>query len=96
MQDPNSAQYTANAGVNISPSISSSKFMQARAGVTLGDWQASLFIDNLLNAHPITNYERTFTDAYNPANATNTVPLPQYNQYTFRPMTVGLSVSYRH
>ena len=96
VQDPNSAQYTANAGVNISPSISSSKFMQARAGLTLGDWQASLFIDNLLNAHPITNYERTFTDAYNPANATNSVPLPQYNQYTFRPMTVGLSVSYRH
>ena len=98
VQDPRSAQYTANAGTNgvaqnISPSLSSTKFLQFRSGVTLGDFQLALFVDNVLNAHPITNYERTFADAYNPAPV---VPVPQFNQYTFRPLTVGLSMTYRH
>ena len=99
VQDPRSAQYTANTLTQISPSLSSTKFLQFRSGVTLGDWQVSLFVDNVLNAHPITNYERTFTDAYNPvqfATPPGAVPLPQYNQYTFRPLTVGLTATFKH
>ena len=92
VQDPRSLQYTSNAGTNISPSLSSTKFMSLRSGVTLGDWQLAVFIDNVLNAHPITNYERTFTDGNNPGVA----PLPQYNHYTFRPFTLGLNFTYRH
>jgi outer membrane receptor protein involved in Fe transport len=92
IQDPNSAQYTSNAGGNISPTLPSTTFVQFRSGVSLGSWQVSVFIDNLLNSHTVTNYERSFTDGYNPALV---VPGPQYNYYTFRPFTIGLSATYR-
>ncbi len=94
VQDPQSVQYTSNTGTQISPSLSSTGFLQLRSGLTLGDWQLALFVDNLTNAHPITNYERSFTDSFNPNQGS--VPLPQYNQYTFRPMTVGLTATFRH
>jgi iron complex outermembrane recepter protein len=99
VQDPNSAQYTGNTLSNISPSLSSTSFVQFRSGITIGNWQLALFVDNLFNSHTITNYERTFTDAYNP-NQFNTpptaVPGPQYNYYTFRPRTIGLNATYRN
>ena len=98
VQDPNSKQYTQNTLYNISPSLPSTRFLQFRSGMTLGDWQVSLFVDNVLNSHPVTNYERVFTDSYNPAQFTTpptAVPGPQYNYYTFRPLTVGLSATFR-
>ncbi len=93
IQDPNSKQYTSTAGINISPSLPSTNFLQFRTGMTAGEWQLSLFVDNVLNSHPVTNYERVFVDAYNPNVP---VPIPQYNYYTFRPLTVGLSATFRH
>ncbi len=100
IQDPNAKQYVSNTLYNISPSLPSTRFLQFRSGMTLGGWQVSVFVDNVLNYHPVTNYERVFTDAYNPLQdpvpQTVGVPGPQYNYYTFRPLTVGLSATFRH
>jgi hypothetical protein len=62
--------------------------VQFRAGTSLGGWQVSFFVDNLLNSHTTTNYERSFTDTNNP---TYPPPGPQYNNYTFRPRTFGIT-----
>jgi hypothetical protein len=62
--------------------------VQFRTGTSFGGWQVSFFIDNLLNSHATTNYERTFIDSTNP---TFPPPGPQYNNYTFRPRTFGLT-----
>jgi iron complex outermembrane receptor protein len=87
IQDPRSSQYTAYP-YPISPTLPSTTFVQFRTGTTFGGWQVSLFVDNLLNTHVTTNYERSFTDANNP---TYPPPGPQYNFYTFRPRTIGIT-----
>ncbi len=98
VQDPRSAQYTGNTLNNISPTLPATSFVQFRSGLTLGNWQLAVFVDNLFNSHTVTNYERTFTDAFNPAQFTTpptAVPSPQYNYYAFRPLTVGISATFR-
>jgi iron complex outermembrane receptor protein len=87
IQDPRSAQYTP-FPVPISYTLPSTTFVQFRTGMSFGPWQASFFIDNLLNSHTTTNYERTFTDDSNPNFPP---PGPQYNNYTFRPRTIGIT-----
>ncbi|MFI4868633.1 MAG: TonB-dependent receptor [Steroidobacterales bacterium] len=91
IQDPRSSQYTS-FPTPLSYTLPSTTFVQFRAGTTLGAWDASFFIDNLLNSHTTTNYERTFTDSNNP---TYPPPGPQYNNYTFRPRTFGITVTFR-
>jgi iron complex outermembrane receptor protein len=93
IQDPRSAQYSfTDSGrpfpYQISPTTPSTTFVQFRTGTSFGGWQVSVFIDNLLNSHATTNYERTFIDSTNP---TFPPPGPQYNNYTFRPRTFGLT-----
>jgi len=57
--------------------------MSARIGVRPGRWDASLFVDNLLDSHDITSF---FHD----------VPTSGLVRYTaFRPRTIGLTVTYR-
>jgi iron complex outermembrane receptor protein len=88
IQDPRSSQYTQYP-YPISYSLPSTAFVQFRTGMELnGGWQVSFFIDNLTNTHVTTNYERTFTDANNPNYPP---PGPQYNNYTFRPRTFGIT-----
>jgi len=87
IQDPRSAQYTP-FPVPISYTLPSTTFVQFRTGMSFGPWQASFFIDNLLNSHTTTNYERSFTDGNNPNYPP---PGPQYNNYTFRPRTFGIT-----
>jgi iron complex outermembrane recepter protein len=84
LQDPRSAQYSP-----FTFGLPSTSFLQFRTGSNFGALEASFFIDNLLNSHALTNYERTFADGSNP-----TPPAPQYNYYTFRPRTFGLSFAY--
>ena len=86
IQDPRSAQYTQFPTAQ-SYTLPSTSFVQFRTGTTFGKWETSFFIDNLLNSHTTTNYERTFTDGSNP---TYPPPGPQYNNYTFRPRTFGI------
>jgi len=87
IQDPRSAQYTPYP-YPISYTLPSTTFVQFRTGTNFGGWQVSLFVDNLLNSHTTTNYERTFVDTNNPAPVP---PGPQYNNYTFRPRTMGIT-----
>jgi len=59
------------------------RLMSARIGVRPGRWDASLFVDNLLDSHDITSF---FHD----------VPTSGLVRYTaFRPRTIGLTVTYR-
>jgi outer membrane receptor protein involved in Fe transport len=87
IQDPRSVQYTP-FPTPISYTTSSTRFVQFRTGTSFAGWQVSFFVDNLLNSHTTTNYERTFTDGNNP---TFPPPGPQYNNYTFRPRTFGIT-----
>jgi iron complex outermembrane receptor protein len=87
IQDSRSSQFTP-FPVPISYTTSSTQFVQFRTGTSFGGWEVSFFVDNLLNTHTTTNYERTFTDTNNP---TFPPPGPQYNNYTFRPRTYGIT-----
>ncbi len=70
------------------PRPRSCSFAPARV---LNGWQVSFFIDNLLNTHVTTNYERTL---YSTATIrTYPPPGPQYNFYTFRPRTFGITAT---
>jgi iron complex outermembrane recepter protein len=105
LQDPNSSQYNPNTYA-----LPSNTFMQARAGMSFGDWTAALFVDNLLNSHTLINYQMGQYDSYpgsphanppyvitaaNPAGycLTNACSVQQ-NQYTYRPRTIGVNLSY--
>ncbi len=91
IQDPRSSQYTP-FPTALSYTLPSTTFVQFRTGTTIGGWEPSFFIDNLLNSHTTTNYARTFTDSNNP---TYPPPGAQYNNFTFRPRTFGITVTYR-
>ena len=91
IQDPRSSQFTPFPTPQ-SYTLPSTTFLQFRAGTTFGAWETSFFVDNLLNSHTTTNYERTFTDGNNPNFPP---PGPQYNNYTFRPRTFGITASFR-
>jgi iron complex outermembrane receptor protein len=92
VQDPRSNEYAGGVGGGTSPlsyTLPSTTFVQFRTGTTFGAWETSFFIDNLLNSHTTTNYESTFIDSNNP----NIPPGPQYNNYTFRPRTFGITAT---
>jgi len=86
IQDPRSSQFTFYQPFPISYTLPATTFVQFRAGMSFAGWQVSFFVDNLLNSHTTTNYERTFIDTN-----TDTPPGPQYNNYTFRPRTFGIT-----
>jgi iron complex outermembrane recepter protein len=90
IQDPRSSQYSM-FPTAISPTLPSTTFVQFRTGMTFGAWEGSFFVDNLLNSQTTTNYERSFIDSGNPVYPP---PGPQYNYYTFRPRTFGLTVTF--
>ena len=59
----------------------------ARAGMTFGNWQAAAFVDNLTDTHTVTNYNFSIYPGDAP---------PLERQYTFRPRTIGLTITYRN
>lgn len=69
--------------------LSSTTFTSMRAGVTLGDWMVSAFVENLLNSHTVTNYQLSAADYFNPA----VPPSVEENDYTFRPRTIGITAT---
>src|ERR1022692_2113265 len=75
----------------ISYTLPSTTFVQFRTGTTFGPWESSFFVDNLLNSHTTTNYERSAIDSGNPVYPP---PGPQYNNYSFRPRTFGITVTF--
>jgi iron complex outermembrane recepter protein len=82
-QDPNTQQFDAQFYT-----LSSTNLASARAGITFGGWQASLFVDNLTDTHTVTNYNFTI----DPGDGSSRLE----RQYTFRPRTVGLTITYRN
>jgi iron complex outermembrane recepter protein len=91
IQDPRSSQYEVFT-TPVSPSLPSTSFVQFRTGMSFGPWEASFFIDNLLNSQTTTNYARSFLDTYNPTYPPVTAS-PQYNNFTFRPRTFGITAT---
>jgi iron complex outermembrane recepter protein len=91
-QDPNTGQY--DQGNYALPATS---FLTLRGGTQLGEWSASAFIDNLLDSHPVTNYDWTIDPgSTNPANAPPSYTNRIQRNFTFRPRTIGLTLTYRH
>ncbi len=85
-QDPNSGQYD-----QANYSLPSTSFLTLRGGVELGEWSASAFVDNLTDAHPVTNYDWTIDPLNGPNSYTNRIQ----RNYTFRPRTIGLTLTFR-
>jgi len=81
-QDPNSAQYDSANYL-----LSSTSFVTLRTGMSFGAWQVSLFADNLLDSHTITNYNWTIDPG------TGATRLQR--DWTFRPRTIGMTFVYR-
>ena len=68
--------------------LSSTNFASARAGMNFGGWQAALFVDNLTDTHTVTNYNFTI----DPGDGSSRLE----RQFTFRPRTIGITISYRN
>jgi outer membrane receptor protein involved in Fe transport len=68
--------------------LPSTNFASLRAGSTFGGWQVQGFIDNLFDAHPVTNYEFSID-----SQVPGTTRLER--DFTFRPRTFGLTFIYR-
>jgi iron complex outermembrane receptor protein len=85
VQDPNNF---ATYNLGYSYTLPANSFVSMRAGVTLAnDWQVAAFVDNLFDSHTVNNYALGQTDG---------TYSPQQNAYTFRPLTVGLNLTWRH
>jgi hypothetical protein len=63
-----------------------------RGGMQLGEWNASIYMDNVTNTHPVTNYDWSI----DPLNGPNSYLNRVQRNYTFRPQTYGLTLTYRH
>ncbi|HEY4446388.1 MAG TPA: TonB-dependent receptor [Steroidobacteraceae bacterium] len=88
VQDPNNVvQYN-----QYSFTLPSTSFTSARAGMKLGDWQVSAFVDNIFDSHALLNYALVQNDYNNPAGP----PPPQQNAFTFRPRTFGITATFRN
>jgi iron complex outermembrane receptor protein len=95
-EDPSTVQYgtcTTNLGIVQSCyyTPSSTTFVSARIGTAFGGWKISAFVDNLLDSHTIINYNYQGMDGFGPQPAAT----PLYRNITFRPRTIGLTVTYR-
>jgi iron complex outermembrane receptor protein len=82
-QDPTTLQYDP-----ANYTLSSTNFASARAGMSFGPWQAALFCDNLTDTHTVTGYEWTI----DPGDGNSRLE----RQFTFRPRTIGLTITYRN
>jgi hypothetical protein len=90
VQDPRSAQYNPN-----SYTLSSTTFASLRSGVTFNNLQLAAFVDNLFDSRTTTNYAEVQPDSAN-YNLDQSLPQSvQHNNFTFRPRTIGLTVTYR-
>ena len=81
LQDPRNAA-TYNPFTYTLPSTS---FTTVRTGMYFGEWQISLFVDNLFGSATVTNYALS-----QPAGA----PTVQENAYTYRPRTFGINANW--
>jgi outer membrane receptor protein involved in Fe transport len=81
LQDPrNAATYN-----QFTYTLPSTSFTTVRAGIYLGEWQISLFVDNLFGSARVTNYA---------LNTPSGTPTNQENDYTYRPRTIGINANW--
>jgi len=83
-QDPQTLQYDP---ANFT--LSSTNFVSMRTGVLLGGWDVSAFVDNLTDAHPLTNYDWSID-----SSVPDTSRL--LRAFTFRPRTIGVTAVFRY
>ncbi len=83
-QDPHSLQYDP-----ANYTLSATNFASLRAGTTVGGWQIAAFVDNLFDTRVITNYNFTIN-----SGVPNVSRLQR--DFTFRPRTIGVTLTYRH
>jgi len=80
-------------------SLGATTFASLRGGVTFGNLSVSAFIDNLFDSRKITNYQLGQADGNIPTDLNGNYlypqPTPQQNSYTFRPRTIGITLTYR-
>jgi outer membrane receptor protein involved in Fe transport len=81
-QDPNSVQYDS---ANFT--LPATSYLSGRAGMSFGNWTVAAFIDNLTDEHKITNYNWTIDPG--------TGDTRLLRQFSFRPRTYGLTLTYR-
>ncbi|MFZ1100271.1 MAG: TonB-dependent receptor [Steroidobacteraceae bacterium] len=93
IQDPRTSQYVTGQQPAVY-SVPATSFTSLRAGTTLGDWQLSLFMDNVFDSHTIINYQMSQFDSYLYQLA-GRAPTVEQNQYTYRPRTIGLTAVWR-
>jgi iron complex outermembrane receptor protein len=87
LQNPNNVtQYSPSTYT-----LPSTSLVSMRGGLKFGDWQVAAFVDNLFNAHPVTNYAQGIPDANNPSGT----PTPEENDFTLRPRTIGITATFR-
>jgi len=82
-QDPNTLQYDS-----AFYTLEATNFVTLRGGVFFGSWQIAAFVDNLTDAHTVTNYDWTI----DPGTGDSRLQ----RQYAFRPRTYGLNFTYRN
>ncbi|MBV9622098.1 MAG: TonB-dependent receptor [Gammaproteobacteria bacterium] len=91
-QDPRTLQYDEANFV-----LPGTTFTSLRAGVELGGWQASAFIDNVANSHPVIDFNNTICPTAGvPGSCTIAAGERLLREYTWRPRTYGLTFIYRH
>ena len=86
-QDPTTLQSDAAAFV-----VPGTTRTSVRGGVDFGSWQLAAFVDNLTNAHPLTDYNYTICP---PTSATCAGSDRLQRAYTFRPRTFGITAIFR-
>jgi hypothetical protein len=71
-----------------------SHFVSLRAGTQIDHWALSVFADNLLDSHTITNSNHQVITYDTNTGATLATPL--YRDLTFRPLTIGITAVFKY
>lgn len=67
-------------------------FASLRAGADIGDWGVAVFVDNLTDSHTTLNYNHQ-TNSF---DGNGNLISPAYRYITFRPRTIGVSLTFKH
>ena len=88
-QDPSTGQYD-----QANYRLSSTNFLTLRGGMDFNEWSGSLFVDNVTDSHPVANYDWSIDPGS--LSGPNSWENRVQRNYTFRPRTFGLTLTYRH
>ena len=86
LQDPHSSQYSP-----FTYTLPATQIVTFRAGMPVGAWGVSFFVDNVLNSDTTTGYSYFGVNPFAPVQPSS----PAYDNHTFRPRTFGLTATLR-